>query len=69
MTETEVRLSELRNQITHLSEITQEGWVLKWGESPQSAFEIICRNATPRQMEKLDAIVSEGYRKALVKHS
>jgi hypothetical protein len=66
MTETEVKLSELQKQIAHLAEITQEGWVLKWGDTPQSAFEIVCRKANALQVEKLDFLVSAGHEKALI---
>lgn len=69
MTETEVKLSELQKNIAHLAAVTQEGWVLKWGDNPQSAFEIVCRKVNALQMEKLDSLISAGHQKALVKKS
>lgn len=67
MTETELKLSELQKNIAHLAAVTQEGWVLKWGDTPQSAFEIVCRKANALQVEKLDALISTGHQKALFK--
>jgi hypothetical protein len=68
MTETELKLSELQKHIGHLAAVTQDGWVLKWGDTPQSAFEIVCRKANAMQVEKLDSLISEGYQKALIKN-
>jgi len=65
MTETEVKLWELQKNIAHLSDISDEGWVLKWGDSPQTAFEIVCRKASAMQVEKLEAALNEGHRKAV----
>jgi len=62
MTETEVKLGELQKSIAHLAEISEDGWVLKWGDSSQTAFEIVCRKANALQVEKLEALVSEGHR-------
>ncbi len=66
MTETEVKLDELQQSIEHLSAISQDGWVLKWGESPQTAFEIVCRKANALQVERLESLINDGHRKALV---
>lgn len=69
MTESEVKaevtIDELQKNIAHLSAVTQEGWILKWGDTPQSAFEIICRKANALQVEKLDSLISSGHQKAL----
>jgi hypothetical protein len=65
MTETEVKLWELQKNIAHLAEISEEGWVLKWGDSPQNAFEIVCRKASALQVEKLEAALNEGHLKAI----
>lgn len=65
MTETEVKLGELQKSIPHLAAISQDGWVLQWGDSPETAFEIVCRKANALQVEKLEARISEGYGKAV----
>ncbi len=65
MTETEVKLWQLQKNIAHLAEISDEGWVLKWGDSPQTAFEIVCRKASVMQVEKLEAALNEGHLKAV----
>lgn len=65
MTETEVKLFQLQKNIAHLSEISDEGWVLKWGDSPQTAFEIVCRKASAMQVEKLESVLNEGHLKAI----
>ena len=67
MTETEVKLSELQKNIVHLVAVTQEGWTLKWGDTPQNVFEIVCRKANTLQVEKLDSLISAGHQKALSK--
>lgn len=66
MTETELRLNELRKSIAHLTDISEQGWVMQWGETPETVFQIICRGANAMQVEKLEAIVSEAHRKAVV---
>lgn len=68
MTETEVKLNELQKNIVHLAAVTQEGWTLKWGDSPQSAFEIVCRKVNAMQVEKLDSLISAGHRQAVQQH-
>lgn len=65
MTETEVKLWQLQKSIAHLTEISEEGWILKWGDSPQTAFEVVCRKASVLQVEKLEAALNEGHRKAV----
>lgn len=64
MTETELRLNELQKSIAHLTGISEQGWVMEWGETPETAFQIICRGANAMQVEKLETIVSEAHRKA-----
>jgi len=66
MTETEVKVSQLQKNIAHLTEISAEGWVLKWGDSPQTSFEIVCRKANALQVGKLETLLSEGHRKAVM---
>jgi hypothetical protein len=65
MTETELRLSELQKSIAHLTGISEEGWVMQWGDAPGTVFEIVCRKANALQVERLEALISEGHRKAL----
>lgn len=65
MTETEVNVGQLQKTIAHLAEVSAEGWVLKWGDSPQTAFEIVCRKANALQVEKLESVLSDGHRKAV----
>lgn len=65
MTETEVKIGQLQKNIAHLAEISEQGWVLKWGDSPQTSFEIVCRKASAMQVEKLEVAISEGHQKAL----
>ena len=65
MTETEVNIGQLQKNIAHLTEISEEGWILKWGDSPQTEFKIICRKANALQVEKLEALLTDGHRKAL----
>lgn len=64
MTETEVKLSQLQKTIAHLAELSDDGWVLKWGDTPQTAFEIVCRKASVAQIQKLEATLDSGYQKA-----
>lgn len=66
MTETEVQVSQLQKSIAHLTEISAEGWVLKWGDSPETAFELVCRKTNALQVGKLETLVSEGHRKAVM---
>lgn len=61
MTETEVKLSQLQQNITHLTAVSEEGWVLKWGNTPQTLFEIVCRKANALQVEQLESVLDEGY--------
>lgn len=68
MTGTDVKtqsLTELQKDIKHLQQVSEDGWVLKWGESSETAFEIVCRKANKLQVEKLEALLSEGHQKAL----
>jgi len=65
MTETEVKLSQLQQSISHLTAVSEEGWVLQWGNSPQTAFEVVCRKANAMQVEQLETVLNDGYRKAL----
>ncbi len=64
MTETEVTLNQLQKNIAHLAEFSDDGWVLKWGDSPQTAFEIVCRKASAMQVQKLESTLDSGYQKA-----
>lgn len=64
MTETEVKLNQLQKNIAHLAEFSDDGWVLKWGDSPQTAFEIVCRKASAIQVQKLESVLDSGYQKA-----
>ncbi len=69
MTGTDVQtqsLNELKKDIAHLHEVSEDGWVLKWGESPETAFEIVCRKVNKLQVEKLEALLNKGHAKALV---
>ena len=68
MTETELRLSELQKNIAHLTGFSEEGWVMQWGNTPETVFEIVCRKASAMQVEKLEALVSEGHRQAVANH-
>jgi hypothetical protein len=65
MTETEVNIGQLQKNIAHLAGISEEGWILQWGNSPQTEFKVVCRKANALQIEKLEAILSDGHRKAL----
>lgn len=65
MTETQVDIAQLQKNIAHLAEVTSEKWVLKWGDTPQTAFEIVCRNTSVMQIEKLESLLTEGHLKAL----
>jgi hypothetical protein len=65
MTETEVKLSQLQKEIAHLAEISEDGWTLKWGDTPTTAFEIVCRKANAMQIASLEALLSEGHDKAV----
>jgi hypothetical protein len=64
MTETEVKLGELQKSIAHLTHVSQDGWVLQWGETPQTAFEIVCRGANALQVEKLESLINDGHLQA-----
>lgn len=67
MTETDVKFSELRKGIQHLSEISEEGWVLKWGETPETHFELICKKTSARQVENIDKLLTQAHQEALKK--
>ena len=69
MTETEVKLSELQQKLAHLTAVSEEGWLLQWGNTPQTAFEIVCRKANAVQVERLEAVINEGYQKTLLARS
>jgi hypothetical protein len=64
MTETEVNIGQLQKSIAHLTEISEEGWILQWGDTPQTEFKIVCRKASTLQVEKLEALLNDGHRKA-----
>lgn len=65
MTETKVKLGELQQSIAHLAEISEEGWVLKWADPSGKTFELVCKEANALQVQKIDALVSEAFPKAL----
>ena len=66
MTETELHLGELQKSIAHVADVSEDGWLMKWGDSPQNAFEIVYRKANALQVQKLEPLVSEGHRKAVL---
>lgn len=65
MTETEVKLSQLQQEIAHLTHVSDEGWILQWGENSGTPFEIVCRKANVLQVANLEALLNDGYRKAV----
>lgn len=65
MTETDVKISELRKGITHLKEVSEEGWVLQWGESAATQFELICKGTSAAQVENLDRLLTRAHDEAL----
>jgi hypothetical protein len=67
MTETDVKLSELRKGIHHLTHVNQDGWVLNWGDAPETRFELVCRKASAEQVENIDKLLSKAYQEALQK--
>ncbi|MBY0403891.1 MAG: hypothetical protein K2X66_08325 [Cyanobacteria bacterium] len=67
MTGTDVKFSELQKGITHLKEISEEGWVLQWGESPETTFELICKGTSTAQVEGLDKLLTKAHQEAIEK--
>lgn len=61
MTETELQLCQLQQNIRHLTEISESGWVLKWGDSSENCFEVVCRKANAIQIQKLEMVLNQGY--------
>ena len=65
MMETEVSLEPRPLQITYGSTLSDEGWILTWNEDGQSPFEVVCRTANKPQVAHLQALLNDGYRKAV----
>lgn len=64
MTSTPTDLLALRQQMPHLKDVTDEGWVLSWEASNQPGFEIVCKKANASQIQALDATLSQAYQRA-----
>ncbi|MEB3288019.1 MAG: hypothetical protein VKJ04_11010 [Vampirovibrionales bacterium] len=71
MTSTQANLGELKQQLPHLREVTDEGWILQWGsaESEQDAnaapvFELLCPSASISTLAALDQRMSQAYDQA-----
>ena len=64
MTSIQTNLGELKQQLPHLKEVTDEGWVLSWGDENSPVFEIICPSNTISTLSAVDKRLSEAYEKA-----
>lgn len=67
MTQTDVNLGELQKEITNLSGVSENGWVLQWGDAGNPAFEIVCRQANAMQVKNINDRVSAAYEEALAR--
>jgi hypothetical protein len=47
-----------------VSELTAEGWLMRWGETPADAFQVLCPKGSPEQLGALQRLISEGHRLA-----
>ncbi len=65
MTQTEVNLCELQNEITHLTEISEQGWVLRWGDTPETRFEVVCKKANALRVKEIDHLLTRAHEQAL----
>ena len=66
MTETEFKINP--QQITHHKMVSEDGWVLKWeGNKPDRVFEVVCPSANQPQVEILEKLLAEGYKKAVAR--
>jgi hypothetical protein len=63
--ETEVYSSQLPQSTTHDAALSEQGWVLKWGETDRTVFEVVCRTENALQVAQLKALLSDGHRKAV----
>ena len=67
MTETEVQtesLGELQKELVHLKGVSEDGWVLQWGDSPKTTFEVVARGVNKLQVEKLEALITKAHAQA-----
>ncbi|MDX2085116.1 MAG: hypothetical protein SFZ03_06990 [Candidatus Melainabacteria bacterium] len=64
MTQTKITLAELQQNIAHLSDVSDEGYVLSWGHSSGVPFELVCKSDNTDQMARLDVLVSHAYEQA-----
>jgi len=65
MTRTGIDLNRLQQEIPHLAQVSEDGWLLKWGDSSNTAFEIVCRKANAMQVKNLDDLISRAMPTAL----
>ena len=65
MTQTEVQLRTLQERIAHLAQVSEQGWLLQWGDSADTLFEVECKEANALQIEKLDALLTRAHDQAL----
>ena len=65
-THTDIDLNRRQQDIPHLENVSEEGWLLKWPQNgtTDSTFEIICRQANAMQIKNLDELVSAALPKA-----
>ena len=63
--ETEVHFSQRQPSIAHVATLSEEGWVLKWGDSDQTIFEVVCRTENTTQVAQLETLLSDGHYKAI----
>ncbi len=65
MTETRVESKHLSLQIPHLKELSEQGWLLSWGDSKESTFQLLCQGMNLSDVARLEAHMSAAYEKAL----
>lgn len=61
MTKTEVSLRELQNEITHLTGISEQGWILRWGDTPETCFEVVCKKANALRVKEIDRLLTRAH--------
>ena len=61
---TQTLYEQLREDVAHLTDMTEAGCVLRWQEEAQPHFELLCKNVPPEQVKMLDRLLTEAYRKA-----
>ena len=72
MTKTDVSLTDLQSDITHLVEVSENGWQLAWGNDCNEGnnapvqFGLLCKGTNALQVKNLEKLINSAYDKACV---